>query len=647
MYRPLRGFACLTRRWPALGVVLFALTPPLLLAALAPPSAAATDHPRTAVAAARAPRVEAGACQVPVPAGTQCGFLVVPERRDVQGGREIRVGYTLHRSTAADRKPDPVVYTSGGPASASIQLTGYLADMPFGRDRDIVVLEQRGSRWSRPRLDCPEIARALLDTLSMPGGPADPAERERMASGATACRDRLTGQGVDLRGYVTSEIAADVVDLRHALGYDRWNLFGVSYSTRSMLAAAEADPEGTRSVVLDSFLPPLTRWYDEAAADLAASIASLGRRWPGLPERFATMVRRLDERPARVRTVDPLTGRSITVRLTGDDVAAILKEAMHEVDVLPVVPALVDALADGDERPLQVLADQAGGGLVSHEFGLFYAVLCQDEAPFNAFADQGRPRLFTVEGDKAVCDAFGLPASPSALLTHGPAQTAPRRVVSAPVLVVGGQFDPATPAAKARAAARALPGARFAEFAGVGHAVFLSSRCGRQTISAFVADPRAAAPCDPRRAPYEIFGPGDFHVTPVAYRASTGAWWLLIPFALFLVTSIVQLVAGMRALVRQSATGRVASVVALTTVAGFTGVTFVLLTAVGLYRAAASNETALGIGVPSAVLWYGTVAALSAALSLAALLRGRRPRRWTAVPVIAAVTLLAWWLLYL
>nr|BFE79690.1 hypothetical protein GCM10020093_022910 [Planobispora longispora] len=46
-------------------------------------------------------------------------------------------------------------------------LTGYLADM--FRDRDVVVLEQRGSRWSQPRLDCPETVRAVLDTLVTPG----------------------------------------------------------------------------------------------------------------------------------------------------------------------------------------------------------------------------------------------------------------------------------------------------------------------------------------------------------------------------------------------------------------------------------------------------------------------------------------------
>ncbi|GAA5057019.1 hypothetical protein GCM10023259_040540 [Thermocatellispora tengchongensis] len=79
------------------------------------------------------------------------------------------MGFAVRRSTAPDRKPDPVVYTSGGPGSGSIQLTGYLSQMTLGRDRDAIVLEQRGSRWPEPALECPEIARGVLDALARPG----------------------------------------------------------------------------------------------------------------------------------------------------------------------------------------------------------------------------------------------------------------------------------------------------------------------------------------------------------------------------------------------------------------------------------------------------------------------------------------------
>ncbi|WP_147268880.1 alpha/beta fold hydrolase [Sphaerisporangium album] len=593
--------------------------------------------PSPAASSARAGvRLEEHPCPVAVPAGTRCGYLVVPERRDVSGGQEIRVGYAVHRSTSPGRRPDPVVYSSGGPGSASLQLTGYLTQMSFGADRDVVVIEQRGGRWSLPRLDCPEIARALLTTLTTPGRTGDPAERAGMAGGAAACKDRLTRQGVDLRGYVSAEIAADVVDLRRALGYARWNLFGVSYSTRTMLMAAAADPQGTRSVVLDSFWPEGTHWYDRATAKLAGTLARLGRSWPGLPGRFAEMVRALDRTPARLETSDPLTGRPLTVVLNGDDVATVLTEAMHEVDVLPVVPALVDAVAGGDHRPLQPLADQAGGALLSHEFGLYYAVMCQDEAPANTFAAGQGPRLFTVTGDQAVCDAWRLPASPARPSVSG---------MTAPVLVVGGEYDPATPPADARTAAAALPAARFTEFAGVGHAVFLSSRCGRQTISAFVENPAAQAPCDPRQAEYKVWRPGELYVTPVVYRLSTGTWLPLIPFVLFFVASAAQLVAGLLGL-RRGRGRRISSQLALTTVAGLAGVAFTIMAATGVYGVAAHDETVLAVGVPTSVLLYGTLAAVSAVLALAVVVRG--PFRWCdALTALVGVVLVVWWFVFL
>ncbi|MGV9779606.1 alpha/beta hydrolase [Streptosporangium sp. NPDC003464] len=579
-------------------------------------------------AAQSAPTLEDHPCPVTVPEGTRCGYLVVPERRDLPDGPKTKVGFAVHRSTAGDRKPDPVVYTSGGPASASIQLTGYLAEM--FPDRDVIALEQRGSRWSEPRLDCPETVRAMLDTLRSTGQAAE--ETDVIAAGAAACRERL---GVDLRGYRTGEIAADVVDLRRALGYARWNLFGVSYSTRPMLAAAAADPEGTRSVVLDSFLPAEVNWYDDATRDLTEAVAELsGQGWPDLSGRFTAMVADLNRSPAVITTRDPLTDRPITVRLTGDDTATILGEAMHSVEVLPIVPALIDGLAAGHHDLLQPLADAAGPGLASHEFGLYHAVQCQDETPYNAFP-QTRPRLFTGVHDRTVCDTWKLPRAPVTAAT-----------TKASVLVLGGQYDPTTPSRTARPAAEALPDARFVEFAGVGHAVFLSSRCGRQTIAAFLSDPAAAPPCDPGQAAYRVVRPGEIHLTSAPYRAQQAPWTLL-PFGLLGVTVLVQLVAGALRPRRRLPT----------LVAGLAGLAFVGLTVDAVYGVIAENETVLALGVPSVLRWYGLLAWLSLAATVVAVFRPphadgpvvKRPLGGRGAHLLAALVcagFLAWWHVY-
>ncbi|MER5997245.1 alpha/beta hydrolase [Nonomuraea angiospora] len=538
------------------------------------------------------------ACPVAMPPRTTCGFLEVPERRDAPE-RKIKVGYAVHASTAKDRRPDPVVYMSGGPGSASMQLTGFLSQM--FPDRDVVTIEQRGSKYSEPVLGCPETAEALLGQLRRP--PAD------VGAAAVRCRKRLQEQGVDLRGYNTKEIAADVVALREKLGYDSWNLFGVSYSTRVMMDVAAADPKGVRSVVLDSYLPESVNWYDDADRNLADTAARLNMK-----DAFEAMTARLNATPAQVTTTDPLLGKAFEARISGDDVATIMAEALHEADFAAVAPAMVGALAKGHDELLRALADAVGEGLVSHEFGLYHAVQCQDEVPFNTYTPKSR--LFTVNGDKAVCDAWQLPKSKPVNAT-----------TKAPVYVVGGQYDPTTPTRTTRPAAEALPGARFEEFPRASHTVFLTSPCSRRKIVEFLDAPAggAASPCVDDAAGQ----PGDLHVTAAPYQISKSPW-LAAPFALFALVCLIQLVAG-------ALRGR-----ALAAFGGLAGVAFAGLVGQSVYALVTRNETALAVGVPGTAVVYTWIAAASAALTAAALLRDRR---W---PQIAATAVgagfLVWWL---
>lgn len=685
-----------------------------------------------------APSVEEHPCPVAVPSGTTCGYLLAPERRDVPNSRTIKVGYAVHRAAGAtsQQAADPVVYMSGGPGSASLQLTGFLTRMFPGRD--LVVLEQRGGRYSEPRLSCPEIVRGIVDTLRTPGPTAS--ETAPLVRQSLACQSRLEAQNVDLRGYRTAEIAADVVDLRSALGYPQWYLFGVGYSTRPMLLAAARDPQGTRGVVLDSLLPSGAHWYDESSAALSATMTKLG-----IAARFDAMVKELNAHPASYETRDPLTRERLTVRLNGDDAATILGEALHEADRIPIVPALVDGLASGHTGLLQPLVDAAGDGLTSREWGLYYAVQCQDQVPYNTFRHSRGPRLFTGVVDAAVCNAWGLPAARAEadLLTPrtpvtpastddatdtgmagasgsesaagadstsgadsaagpddatgtggtagtdgmgggagmndapgangamgtggamgaassdtergGPAdRSLALNLIAAteaddssgaataqdipPILVLSGGYDAITPPEAARQAVSAVPGAQFAEFAGVGHSVFLSSGCGRQTIAAFLDDPSATPrPCDPAAAPHALVRPGDLTLTSSVYRLSQTPIPLAVPAA-FLLVSVVQLLAGLVRLIRKRDG-------VLSVLAGLAGVVLCGLSALSL--SAVQDWNALVIGVPHALAWYGLLALVSTGLSIVEAFRLNAAAA-RIVPALTGLAFLAWlygWLL--
>jgi hypothetical protein len=58
-------------------------------------------------------------------------------------------------------KPDPLVYTAGGPGGSSLQVAQYGGYYRYLDERDMIVFEQRGTRYAQPCLACPEVAEAV------------------------------------------------------------------------------------------------------------------------------------------------------------------------------------------------------------------------------------------------------------------------------------------------------------------------------------------------------------------------------------------------------------------------------------------------------------------------------------------------------
>jgi hypothetical protein len=139
----------------------------LLVLLLASPTMARAAQ--TAEGTATVPRLEPAPCPklegVKWLADATCGYLVVPEDRSRPTGRTIRLMVAKHPAHSPEKRPDPVVYLAGGPGDiAPLDINGLIA-AGFIRDRDIVVMSQRGTMFSEPALTCASIdnfARELL-----------------------------------------------------------------------------------------------------------------------------------------------------------------------------------------------------------------------------------------------------------------------------------------------------------------------------------------------------------------------------------------------------------------------------------------------------------------------------------------------------
>lgn len=460
----------------------------------------------------------------------ECGYLTVPEQHARPDGPSIQLAVMIIKSTAASPAPDPLVLLQGGPGGSTIETYAQLLFSTAASLRaysDVVLFDQRGTRYSKPALACTE-DRALLDrTLEQR---LDRAESERLAlEAALACRDRLKGEGVNLAAFNSLENAADVEALRAALGYEQINLYGVSYGTLLAQHVMRDYPQALRSVLIDAvvptsvnFVPDVARSANRAFGELFAACAAASdcaEAYPNLEAMLTRLIERLNQQPARVPLADPDTGKTYQAVFDGDTLQSTLFQLLYASEIVPLLPAAIDA-ADHDDftffaqlMPLLVFDDSVSAGM-------YYSVVCAEDADFRAEeiqVDDLRP-IFAQDARAdaqqllEVCERWGVPEL-------GPAVDAP--VISdLPTLVFSGRFDPITPPAYAAVAARALPNSTSVTFPNTGHGALTSSDCAQAIALAFWRDPTRPpdTSCSAALSPPVFATPSNTVLSPAAAR---------------------------------------------------------------------------------------------------------------------------------
>jgi pimeloyl-ACP methyl ester carboxylesterase len=431
-----------------------------------------------------------------------CGYLTVPENRDDPDSPMIRLAVATLEATAPDPHDDPIVFLTGGPGGSGLG-EGPGVAQAWRRDRDVIFFDQRGTLKSEPFLACPEVDEFMTATVGMSW--SDPATASESAAVVRTCRDRHAAGGVDLAMYNTTASASDVADLRVAMGYDEWNLYGVSYGTDLALQILRDHPAGIRSVVVDAVVPPsvnplesgwragvesATAIYDACAADPLCDAA--------FPEGQAEYVRVLHDLAAAPRTIeviDPATGEDATVVIDAIKLAYTVAFSTL-IGSATKMPAMIHDLAagDGTSAALEVLAGVFPPSFNS--YGLMWGVLCREMAQITDLAAIGAagrrdaPTLPTAVTEMPAmfpwaftdCAAWDVPTAPA---------DASRPATSAvPVLLTSGAFDATAPPSYAAEAARTLSNSTHVIFPGTGHSASRwAPSCFADVMASFLEQP--------------------------------------------------------------------------------------------------------------------------------------------------------------
>ena len=224
--------------------------------------ASSVTHPPMNIQTSQGSSFTPSACMFKLPVGIkdgdgiQCGYLTVPEEHADPNGPVLKLAVAIIKRKASAPSPDPFVMAQGGPGGSTIETYAQtlLSKPNFVSDRDIVLFDQRGTKYSTPNLYCTELDQLLADTVEKR---LTKDEDEKLSLEALqACKTRLSGESIDLSAFNSLENAADIEDLRIALKYPQINLYGVSYGTLLALHYMQMYPKSLRSVILDGVVPP-------------------------------------------------------------------------------------------------------------------------------------------------------------------------------------------------------------------------------------------------------------------------------------------------------------------------------------------------------------------------------------------------------
>jgi len=440
------------------------------------------------------------------PADIRCGYVRVPENRAIKHSPTIELAVAVFKAPGTHPAADPLIYLIGGPGGYVVQPMGsQIAQdgMPdYVGNRDLILVDQRGTGLSQPALTCPElyVARdtALTQHLS------DAQTWTLLHAALRACRSRLVKDGIDLDAYNTAESASDIAAVPAALGYTKYDVFGGSYGSALALQLMRDHPKGIRSVVMDAVVVPPFKGLDEIPnfwhalrvlfKNCAADSGVCSILYPHLEQALIKLAGRLQSHPPTVKVYFGDVNRTYDVRLDTIEFLKTLRWALMEPSYISMVPKLITDASRGDYRTATQLENVFGpsNDVFTPDEGMALSMTCSSNvAHFSTAQAAAAARVFPVSLrvaaatpiDEALpaCRIWNVPSVPN--VNHAYFRT------TIPSLLLPGAYDPNNSPAVETALAGHLTHSQVVFFPTLGHDVVGAAPCQDYIVQSFLASP--------------------------------------------------------------------------------------------------------------------------------------------------------------
>ncbi len=410
----------------------------------------------------------------------RCLNLAVPFDGQDSAGATFDLSVKIVPAIDRDVKADPLFFLAGGPGQAASETWGILglALASVNKQRDIILVDQRGTGDSHP-LRCE---------------PADDLKVETLEETLELVRTCQTQLNLDLSFFLTEQAVADLERVRTHLGYEQVNVLGVSYGTRVAQRWAAAHPSSIRTMILDGVVPLDFSVGEAISVDAERALDGLIERcesesrcaeaFPDLKARYLAFLADLKANPRSLTVEDPTSGEPSDIVVDHTDFAQVVRLLTYSPETSSLLPLLIEDAIGG--RPEKLMVQGAmGGALDSIYDGMFYSVLCAEDAPFidlDRVLEEAKDTYLAGEAAKifaAICQEW----------TSGQMESEYREplISDIPTLLFSGENDPVTPPAYGERVSSGLSSSLHLVAPTMGHNVVVRG-CAPQLVQQFLDD---------------------------------------------------------------------------------------------------------------------------------------------------------------
>lgn len=315
-----------------------------------------------------------------------CGTHDVYENRAANSGRKISLHIVVLPAKSSEIAPDPLVFLAGGGVAPATRYAGYFnkAFADLNQHRDIVLIDQRGTGGSNA-LQCDNLPAETTDPLYR--------DKPRLIEAVNACRKQLESKA-DLRYYTTHFAMDDLDEVRDWLGYQKLNLYGVSYGTQAAMVYVRQHGERVRSIVLHGVLPlDESIWLDsprssqQALENVFATCAqqeNCHKAFPDFQKEFSALLKQLADKPVKVKVVDPDTKTEVEVPIDSNILRIFASRSLFSAERIYALPFLIHSAYSGNYQPIaESLAPKDDSPIPK---GIYFSIVCSEELQFDPAA---------------------------------------------------------------------------------------------------------------------------------------------------------------------------------------------------------------------------------------------------------------------